>query len=70
MFSTHKHLGVILDKKLKFNFNVEKLITKTFRKWGILKFICKNHDFETYLSLYKTFILPVLEYSNVNLYFK
>jgi len=62
---SHKHLGIYLDKKLNFNLNTEEVISKSFKKWGILKFICKNHDSDIFLSLYKTFILPKLEYSNL-----
>ena len=61
----HKHLGIILDNKLNFNANVEMIITKSLKKWGILKYLCKNYDSQTFLLLYKTFILPILEHSNV-----
>ena len=60
----HKHLGLIIDKKLNFYLNTENVISKSYKKWGILKFLCKHYDYETFLALYKTYILPILEYSN------
>ena len=64
-FPYHKHLGILIDNKLNFHLNTEKLITSCYRKWGILKFICKYCDANTFLLLYKTFILPKIEFSNV-----
>ncbi len=61
----HKHLGIILNKKLNFKTNTEEIVSKCLKKWGLLKFIYKGYDSDTFLSLYKTFILPKIEFSNL-----
>jgi len=41
------------------------LITKAFSKFNLLKFICHNLNGYVFLKLYKTFILPIIESSNL-----
>ena len=61
----HKHLGIIIDKKFNFNLQVENLVWKAFKKWGIIKYICKSYDTDIFILLYKSYILPLLEFSNI-----
>lgn len=60
----HKHLGLIIDNKLFFNDHTESIVNKSLQKWAILKRICSNADSNVLLRLYKTYIMPIIEYSN------
>ena len=62
--SIHKHLGVTYDMKMTFNDHCSDIITKSMRKYNILKNICKSVNGITFLNLYKTYVLPIIEYSN------
>ena len=61
----HKHIGVIYDSKLNFNFHVDMIVQKALKKFYILRFLCKRVDGQTFLKLYMTYILPILEYTNL-----
>ena len=61
---SHKHLGVIYDSKMKFNLHCNEIYQKCFSKFNFLKFVAKKVDGKTFLKLYKTYILPLIEYSN------
>jgi len=58
----HKHLGVYIDSKLNFNFNTEYIVNQSLKKWTILKRICNPLSLKTFLQLYKSYILPKIEY--------
>ncbi len=62
---THKHLGVILDQNLKFDAFCDLLVKNSFKKWSILKKNYKYADGITFLNLYKTHILSVINYCNI-----
>ena len=61
----HKHLGIIYDKKLTFNMHVDQIITKAFNKFYILKNIFTKINGFLFLKLYFTYVLPILEFSNL-----
>jgi hypothetical protein len=61
----YRHLGLIIDEKLTFNNHVDKLIIDINRKWSFLKKICPNVDGKVYLTLYRSYILPLIEYCNL-----
>jgi hypothetical protein len=61
----HKQVGVIYDSKLNFNKHIEMLTKKAIKKFYIIKNICKRVNGSVFLNLYKTYILPILEYSNL-----
>jgi hypothetical protein len=65
--ANHKHLGILLiyDTKLCFNFRWDYIVSKAYQKFGFLKTICPRIDAQTFLHLNKTYILPILEYSNL-----
>ena len=62
----HKHIGVWYDEKLTFNNHCDFIISKALKKFHLLRVICKNVNGNTFLNLYKTYILPILEYSNLS----
>jgi hypothetical protein len=63
--NSHRHLGVFLDENLNFNIQCDKTVSKALQKWGVLKYMCKRANADIFLRLYKTYILPILEFSNI-----
>ena len=61
--TSHKHLGVIYDNQMFFNDHYFETINKAIHKFNYLKILCKKVDAFTFLRLYKTYILPLIEYS-------
>ncbi len=61
--NSHKHLGVFFDENLDFNLQCDKTVSKALQKWGLLKYMCKKASGDIFLRLYKTYILPILEFS-------
>ena len=61
---SHKHLGVTYDSKMSFNGHTSDIIKKSFSKFNFLKQVCKRVNGLTFLQLYKTYILCIIEYSN------
>jgi hypothetical protein len=61
--SSHKHLGVIYDDKLSFNKHCDSIVSKAIQKFGFLETRNKING-EIFLMLYKSYILPILEFSN------
>ena len=63
--SSHKHLGVTIDDKLCFSEQTQNTVNSCLKKWGYLKKLCKYADSFVFLRLYKTYLLPLLEYANL-----
>ncbi len=63
---TQKHVGITYDSKMSFNCHTNEIISKALKKFYTLKFLCKRVDGKTFLRLYKTYILSILEYSNLS----
>ena len=61
----HEHLGFILDSKLSFNSICNKLVSKAYKKWFLLRYLCSKVDGNVFLRLYKTYILLILEFCNI-----
>ncbi len=57
-----KYLGILLDESLDWEPHVNKLYSKTCSKVGLLKKIRSNIDHSTALPLYKSLVLPHLDY--------
>ena len=65
---SYKYLGVILDQALKYDkFVKQKLKTVAFRNYQLAR-LNAYIDNLTALLLYKTFILPILEYGDIYVY--
>ena len=65
LVNNHKHVGIIYDNKMSFNLHIDMIIAKALKKFYTLKTICNSIDGKTFLKLYVTYILPILEYSNL-----
>ena len=59
----HKHLGIILDSKL--GFNVDQKIKKCNKLIGLTRRLSVNVPRNALLTLYKSFIRPHLDYSDI-----
>ncbi len=46
--------------------SIENIVKKCNQKWAFLKIICYPVNWKTLLQLYKTYILPLIEYSNIS----
>jgi hypothetical protein len=62
---SHKHLGITYDEKMCFNNHCNDFASKAFSKFNLLKHICHNVNGNIFLKLYKSYILPIVEYSNL-----
>ena len=60
-----KHLGVILDSKLSFASHVKSVISKCRQAIGMLKFLSEYLPRHTLNDIYKHYIRPHLDYSDV-----
>ena len=64
-FSEHTSLGLTISNQISWASHISKLSTKANRKLGILKAIGNKIHRRIKEQLYKTFILPNLEYGDV-----
>ena len=60
-----KYLGMILDEKLTFDEHVHQTYTKASQKLGILRRSREYLDTTTSLTLYKSLVLPHLDYCDI-----
>ena len=60
-----KYLGVLLDNHLTFNEHINYVNTKVSRKLGILSRVRPLLTTESANRLYKSMILPLLEYCDI-----
>ena len=56
------YLGVVLDETLSFNEHVKHVLSKAGKRLGMLGRIRDNLSMNTANTIYKSFILPVLDY--------
>ncbi len=63
--NTFKYLGVYLDTHLTFDFHIDKVYKKTCSKVGLLKKVRYLVDRPTASTLYKSLVLPHLDYCDV-----
>ena len=61
----HKHLGLILDKKLTFRSHIKEKINKAKRCLGVLKFSSQYLPISAMDRVYKSFIRPKMEYGDL-----
>ena len=64
-WSTHKHLGLLLDKRLSFNQRIQSKVNKYHKMIGVIKKLPVNLPRDTLLRLYKLFIRPHLDYRDI-----
>ena len=61
----HSHLEVILDNRFLFHANCDMIVNKSLRTWALIKNVSIVLGPNILLKLYLTYILPIIEYSNV-----
>ena len=62
---SHKHLGVILDSKLNFNYHFNEKISKARKGIGIIKYLSSFTPNKTLDQIYKMYVRPHLDYCDV-----
>ena len=62
---SYKYMGVTLDTNLNFNKHLENCIKLISHKAYLLSKIRQYIDMNTAVTIYKTMILPIIEYGNV-----
>ena len=60
--SEYKYLGVIFDESLTWNAQVKYLLSKAGKRIGMLGRTRKNISMHTASTIYKSFILPIVDY--------
>jgi hypothetical protein len=65
---SHRHLGIIIDSKLSFNQHIDSIVNKTYKNFLMFKRLCPRTDGNTFLKMYKTYILSILENFNLGFY--
>ena len=63
--SNQKHLGLTLDSKLSFNEHINDKINQANRGLGLLRKLQTNLPRNSLLTIYKSFIRPLLDYADV-----
>ena len=62
---THKHIGLLLDKKLAFDNHVEEMILGVNKDIGLITRLRRYLPRNSLLIIYKAFIRPQLDYGDV-----
>ena len=62
---THKHLGLLLDKRLVFDRHVEEMILRANKDIGLITRLRRYLPRNSLLTIYKAFIRPHLDYGDV-----
>ena len=62
---THKHLGLLLDKRLAFDRHVEEMILRANKGIGLITKVRRYLPRNLLLTIYKVFIRPHLDYRDV-----
>ena len=62
---SHKHLGMVLDKKLTFNHHLKEKISKTNKGIGLITRSYPYLPRETLVNIYKAFVRPHLDYGDI-----
>ena len=62
---THKHIGLLLDKKLAFDNHVEEMILRVNKDIGLITRLRRYLPRNSLLIIYKAFIRPHLDYGDV-----
>ena len=62
---THKHFGLLLDKRLTFDCHIEELILRANKGVGLITRLGRYLPISSLLTIYKAFIRPHLDYEDV-----
>ena len=61
----HKHLGIILDKKLTFEQHLREKISKANKGIGLISRLRRFLPRDTLLAIYRAFVRPQLDYGDI-----
>ena len=64
-FNDHKHLGLILDKKIYFEKHINEKIIKAKKRIGIIKHLSNYLPIKTLDLMYKLLVRPHLDYCDI-----
>ena len=64
-FDSHKHLGLILDRKLNFKNHLSEKISKANKGVGVIKRLYKCLPRASLVNIYKGFVRPHLDYGDI-----
>ena len=64
-WSTHKHLGLLLDKQLSFNEHIQSKMNKCYKMIGVIKRLFINFPCNVLLRIHKLFIRPQLDCGDI-----
>ena len=62
---SHKHLGLILDKKLNFKNHLSEKISKANKGLGVIKRLYKILPRASLVNIYRAFVRPHLDYGDI-----
>ena len=62
---SHKHLGMVLDKKLTFNHHLKEKISKANKGIGLITHLYPYLPRKTLVNIYKAFVSPHLDYGDI-----
>ena len=62
MVDNYKYLGTVLDPQLSPSSHVQYLKSKTYSKIKLLGTLRNITDMDTWLTMYKTLVLPIYDY--------
>ena len=63
--SSQKHLGLFSDNKLDFNKHLDKKISKCNKIIGMMKKLSPPVSRQSLLTIYKSFVRPILDYVDI-----
>ena len=63
--TSHKHLGLTFNDSLTWSNHIDNLVNKAAKCVGLLRRICYEGPRECLETLYKSMILPILEYGDI-----
>ena len=63
--SSQKRLGLLLDNKLDFNKHLDEKNNKCNKIIGMMKKLSPSVSTQSLLTIYKSFVRPILDYANI-----
>ena len=63
--SSQKHLQLVLDNKLDFNKHLDEKINKLNKIIGMMKKLSSSVSRQSLLTIYKSFVRPILDYADI-----
>ena len=63
--NSHKHLGLVLDTKLSFQYHINEKVSLARKGIGVIKFLSSFAPVQTLDQIYKMYVRPHLDYCDV-----